>query len=151
MSAIWTSVTLPSGSKRSSSACVSLCCAKARAQPAGIRAAVAAANWLESRLEIIAPSGMSSRRGDIARGRTVQLVVPSGNRDALLTDDRRAVVVGPGKDDRSGFLRAKLELNEGIRRNGRLKVGGKHFLAVHRADQFIENLPRDHISDCAAP
>ena len=40
MSVRWTSVTLPTGSKRSRSACVSRCCAKARGQPPGMSAAV---------------------------------------------------------------------------------------------------------------
>ncbi len=43
-------VTLPSGSKASSSACVSRCCANARREMPGI-AAVAAATWSSSRRE----------------------------------------------------------------------------------------------------
>ena len=85
MSATWTSVTLPTGSKRSSSSCVSRCCAKARGQPAGTSAAVAAASWRKSRLEIIASLRNAAKRAQLGESRM------SGEPDAQRASGSRRV------------------------------------------------------------
>src|SRR3954469_19673290 len=121
MSVRWTRVTLPTGSNLRSSSCVSFCCAKARVQPAGVSAAVAAATWRNSRLEIILPQrGVASGLAD---------------RDRLFARDGRSVIVGPGQHHRPGFLRLELELDVRIGRHRGLEVCREHLLAGDGADK----------------
>ena len=68
------SVTLPTGSKRSSSCLVRRCCASARVQPPGRMAAVAAATCRKSRLESISALPHYARSQQTPFGRLATLM-----------------------------------------------------------------------------
>ena len=72
--------------------------------------------------------------------------IRSRHRNEILADDFLAVVIDPGKHYGTGFLRAEPELNVRVGRDRRFEVSGKHLLAVHGANELVQDLARDRVS-----